>query len=126
QVLFHITRQLHKMSRILVQPTVDTGSLRVSSDAIRMLHKQFNGKNIIIAVNESSHPVTATFHAGFSASNLHVWFESRQISGQNGSWSDHFKPYDVHIYAQAANLPAPLVKKAKSPKGVNMPIHYSP
>jgi len=66
---------------------------------IEFLLKEYAGYYYLIAVNRSNISGTVTFN-GFSqtVSTSEVVFESRNVSITNGSLTDNFEPFDVHVY----------------------------
>jgi hypothetical protein len=60
-----------------------------------------------LSVNASAEEREATFRLpdGVKAGEVHVLFEDRTIPVKDRTFTDRFKPYDVHVYATTAELP---------------------
>jgi hypothetical protein len=116
-ILLRTTAELRDLSAVLVEPTIEGGQVKVESSAIAFLHKQHAGTHYLIAINESDEPVKARFQTPFGSQTVHVHFEDRVIAAENGELVDDFKPWEVHVYSDAAVLPPPLVVP---PSGVPM------
>ena len=72
------------------------------------LHKRWEGEDYLIAANEGKQTREATVQIAV-AKDLHVAFENRTVAVRDGAFADRFGPYEVHVYATAAQLPSPLV-----------------
>ncbi len=66
---------------------------------LRTMIKKHNGKLWIFAVSTQTAPFKYEFNfPELKNQTLTVWREGRKITAQNGSFSDKFNNYDVHIY----------------------------
>ncbi len=92
---------------VMVVPHVDYVEMGFSmDDAIETLVKRYNGKIYLIAANRSPYPVRVAF-SGLTnfevAKTLEVLHEDRSVRVNNGSFSDDFNGFDVHIYVRKGN-----------------------
>ena len=101
-----ITRELEQLTPVLVSPDVAIENLDVNSPEMHFLLKDFQGRKYIFAVNSVNQEITTTF-SGFydeteqpESNTLTVLFEDREVINSEGTFSDQFNPYGVHIYAQ--------------------------
>lgn len=108
--IFRTTGELRDLSALLVEPSVKESSLISGSPAISILQKRHEGHDYFLVINESNAPVDARFTSSLAAERLYVHFESgRNVALLQGSFSDHFRPWEVHVYATSEKLPPPLV-----------------
>jgi hypothetical protein len=121
-VLFKTTSELRDMSRVFVSETVEPSNIKCDQLAVKILHKRCEGKDYLLAINDSSKPLSAKIITPFEESSFNVFFENREVKLQDSCISDWFKPYDVHVYSNSLTLPLPLVLPAqKMPEGK---IHF--
>lgn len=73
----------------------------VTPNAIHVTTKTYQGQRYIIAANSTSAPVSATFTIPGDDSTATVQFENRQLSVQNGQFTDTFEGYQRHVYVLA-------------------------
>ncbi len=101
--LYPVTRELRQISGILT--AVEKAPVTGSDPAVRIYARKVDGKIYVIAANTSDKPVQCTV-SGLSAGKVTVINEDRSVDVKNGAFTDSFKAYGVHIYAEGA-LPAP-------------------
>jgi len=70
---------------------------------IRALACRYDGRRVVLAVNDSPTKTAATFETQ-GAATLHVVSERRRLSALDGCVTDDFNPWDVHIYTTKADL----------------------
>ena len=104
-------REIRAMAPVLVSGTVRPAKLAAANPELNILHKRCNGKNWYIVLNESPKSFNADFKLD-RTEKLNVFFENRGIACADGTFSDEFTPYAVHVYSDAAELPAPLKQPA--------------
>jgi hypothetical protein len=84
-------------------PTGGGGSYQYPS--INVLSKTWNGNVYVIAVNSTSNAVTATItNVPSPMASAVLPFESRSVIMTNGSFSDSFPAWGVHIYKMASTI----------------------
>ena len=86
-----------------LEPVLTNGSrgqLATLANGVHYLRKEHGGNTYILAVNIENQPVECSFDA--DASLIKVLFESRELSAEQGRFSDHFDAYGVHIYRMRA------------------------
>ncbi|MEN8254919.1 MAG: hypothetical protein ABFR33_05555, partial [Verrucomicrobiota bacterium] len=76
-----------------IAPTVTVSP----TNNIHLISKRYNGVNYVIAVNDSSRPITATLTMP-DTSNALVMFEDRMIYPSSGTFTDTFAGYQRHVY----------------------------
>ncbi len=69
------------------------------SQGLKLLHKEWQGKQFVMLVNDSKQPVTAKLQVpGVKQARLKRLFESQVLDrGPGGSWPVALKPYDVAV-----------------------------
>ena len=98
-----INRQITQLAPVLNRPTIP-GAVTVQSKnpavPVAVMVKQFGGPTYLFAVGMRDGATEATFTlAGMKGGNtLEVLGENRTIAVTNGSFSDHFEPWAVHLY----------------------------
>ena len=100
-------KELRSMTSVLVAPTVKPAGFSTGNSDINILHKQVNGKNYYIVLNEGPKDCRVTF-SGKMPAKLYVLTENRTITPAKGEFTDNFKPYSVHVYSETPQPPAPL------------------
>ena len=101
-----ITRELEQLTPILVSHDEIGDWLDVNSPDIHFLIKNAQDRRFLFAVNSSNQEITTTFSDFYDEVNqptsdtLTVLFEDREVFISEGSFSDQFDPYGVHIYSQ--------------------------
>ena len=107
-----LNQQISKLAPVLNSPTIrDAASVRSENSEvpIAMMVKQHNGATYLFAVGMRDGKAEATFTLGGlnGASAVEVLGEDRTIAAKNGSFSDRFAPWDVHLYrmSHASGLP---------------------
>jgi len=103
--LYTVTRELGEMQEILASKTT---SYDISTEYHEMGHsvdsgiefitKKANGKTYLITVNSDNNPVKVTFSGLKSQGSVKVLKENRSIKINEGSLTDEFMPFGVHIY----------------------------
>ncbi|MBL4702251.1 MAG: hypothetical protein JKX85_13435, partial [Phycisphaeraceae bacterium] len=115
KILFRTTSEIRDMSAVLTSPSGEAGKVACSSKNISLMHKVCEQNDFIISANESDSQVEAVFHTSLPDSLLYVLFENRTVAVTNGTFTDTFIPYGVHIYSTTAQLPAPLIGLTSAP-----------
>jgi len=98
-----LNHQIVELAPVLNSPTIrDVASVR-SENAdvpIAMMVKQHKGATYLFAVGMRDGVTTATFTLGEIKEErfVEVLGEDRKIAARNGSFSDRFAPWDVHLY----------------------------
>ena len=90
-----LTRELRTLTPIL--SSTNTLFASASPPSVHLLSKSYNGQNYVIAVNESSVPVTAII-SGVSGTSSTVLFENRSLPVSGGTITDTFAGYQRHVY----------------------------
>ena len=98
-----INRQITQLAPVLNRPTVhDAVTVQSKNPAVPVaaIVKQFGGSTYLFAVGMRDGAAEATFTlAGMKGgSTSEVLGENRTIAVTNGSFSDHFEPWSVHLY----------------------------
>ncbi|OGV79964.1 MAG: hypothetical protein A3K19_11420 [Lentisphaerae bacterium RIFOXYB12_FULL_65_16] len=80
-------------------PTVTSGPDKdaLGFPSIGVLLKEHAGKKYLLAANSARAAVTATFSLP-GAKRLDLPFENRQVAPADGTFTDTFVPYGVHVY----------------------------
>ncbi|MEI8244729.1 MAG: carbohydrate binding domain-containing protein [Lentisphaerota bacterium] len=105
-MLFSITRELHEMSGLLTQGKI-VDDVTSENQSIKCRTIDFDGKKYLIALNNSDKAVTPEISGKFTVPELQVFQENRNVAVSGGKFSDSFKPFEVHVYGEAA-LPPPV------------------
>ncbi len=105
-LLGQTVREIRSISAVLVSPRI-SGKLKNNRPQLRTMIRRHENINYYFVVNESGDEFTADFSGEFPA-ELTVLFENRKLKTNGKSFRDSFKPYDVHVYSESAQLPAPL------------------
>ncbi|HEY3297583.1 MAG TPA: hypothetical protein VGK34_02920, partial [Armatimonadota bacterium] len=96
--------EVSSLSPVLMTPTIE-GKLvsSIKKDTLETMVKKVNGAWYVFAVNSSTAPCKANLKlAGVKGGKLEVLYEQRSVSAKNGTWTDNFKPLEVHIYKLSA------------------------
>jgi hypothetical protein len=96
-----IAGELRDLTPVLLTPTVEKKLSADSKNAgIQMMLKKYKGSWYAFAVNGLTTGTKATFKLSGVAkgSKLDVLFENRSLASDEGSWTDEFKPLEVHVY----------------------------
>ena len=89
---------------------ISTGSTSTQYTSINVLAKTWNGNVYVIAVNSTSNTVAAVFtNVPSPLTAAAVPLEGRSVGMTNGSFSDTFSAWGVHVYKAATTLTAPVV-----------------
>ena len=107
-------KELRSLSAVLVSKTIKPAAMTSSHAKIAILHKLCNGKNYYIVINESGDKFKTRLKGRFP-SVLNVLFEKRKVESINNVITEKFLPYEVHIYTDAKQLPAPLEQPKSYP-----------
>lgn len=93
-----LTREIHRLTPFLVAPGEDV-PVKCVDQAIHSRCIRTGKSGIVIAVNVDPTFRTAKLKvAGVSARSLSLPFESRAVSLASGEFTDHFLPYEAHVY----------------------------
>ncbi|MGC9065251.1 MAG: hypothetical protein ACP5JO_01300 [Candidatus Ratteibacteria bacterium] len=111
KTIFRISSEIGSISHILTSKTIFPSQVKIENDDIVLLHKVYNGKDYLIAINEKNNKYKVNFQTNFFDSQLQVVFENRAVTLNNGIFSDVFLPYEVHIYTNDDNLPFALFSR---------------
>lgn len=87
-----------------VRATATTTSTAFSyGTRINVLARRYRGTTYVFAVNDTASPLKATFRVnGLPTRRLHVFEERRAVAAAaDGTFTDAFGPYGVHIYVAA-------------------------
>ena len=106
-----INRRIRELAPVLNSPSVLDGvsvTSSVEGVPIAWMMKRRGATNYVFAVNLRKQPTRGTFrfHAAETGSNrgtISVLDEARSISVENGTFTDEFEPYAVHLYERRAN-----------------------
>jgi hypothetical protein len=91
------TGRVAALSAVLLSPAVQV-QMRPQTP-LRASARTYGGRTYVIAVNNSSSPLTTSFGvSGLQAASIDVWQEDRALKVRRGGMSDRFDPYGVHIY----------------------------
>lgn len=93
--------ELHDLSPVLLTPDADVKvSLSPQNAPVDTMVKRLNGKTYVFTVNHDAKACTARISLpGSNASRpVEVLFEQRSVNVEKGSWTDDFKPLEVHVY----------------------------
>lgn len=95
-----INRQIRELAPALNSPTI-RGEVKVESSdpaaPVDAMVKRHGGRTFVFAVAMRDRQTTATFRLGGPAS-VEVLGEGRTIQALEGSFTDSFRGYDVHLY----------------------------
>jgi hypothetical protein len=97
-----VNKQIHQLAPVLNSATID-GAITVDSSAevpVEAMVKRDQNSTYIFAVGMRDATTKARFQLQGAQKNasVEVLGENRQISSQDGSFSDDFRPWDVHLY----------------------------
>jgi hypothetical protein len=85
--------------KTLVVSGDETKDQAAEGRAIQAIRKDYEGKSYVIAVNVTREAARPTFKLDSAPGATAALFkESRRIDLKDGSFSDDFKPLDVHVY----------------------------
>ncbi len=98
-----INRQIKEFAPVLNSPTVPNAVQVNSTDAavpVAAMVKRYEGATYLFAVGMRNGETSATFKlTGITGEKaLHVIGENRTLIAKDGSFADHFAPWDVHLY----------------------------
>ncbi len=95
-----INEQVNSLTAVLNSPTI-TGYATVNSSNVQvpvdMMTRNYKGTNYIFAIAMRRDQTTATSTVA-SGTYIEVFCEGRSITVSNGSFSDTFSFYAIHIY----------------------------
>lgn len=97
--------EISGLTPILMTPTVNSKlNVNAKSNSIETMVKKMNGEWYVFAVNSATEPCKAELKlTGAKSENLNVMFENRSLSVKACSWTDDFKPLEVHVYKLSAH-----------------------
>ena len=99
----HLNHQIHFLAPVLNQPTL-TNAVKVTTQPaegkVDVMAKQRQGSLFLFAVEMQGRSVEAQFRVPSltDAGRARVVFENRSVPVRDGTFHDHFDPWDVHIY----------------------------
>jgi hypothetical protein len=105
-----INQQIHELAPVLNSPSL-AGAVEVTVTPpdvpVACMVKQHEGSTWVFAVSLRPNPTTVTFaiRTGADARAVEVLDESRSIPIRDGSFSDSFGPYAVHLYRLTPAVP---------------------
>jgi hypothetical protein len=100
-----INRQIRELAPVLNSPTIkDQLTVQSPHSSVAAMLKQSNGAAYVFAVNLAPEPARGafTFRGTGMGEKAEALGESRSLSAANGTFSDDFPPYGVHLYQLAA------------------------
>jgi hypothetical protein len=102
-----INKQIKDLAPALNSPAI-TGELScVPASPVIAMHKRHGGANYIFTVNLSPEEARAEFTLkGVPLAHAEVMDESRTVNIRNGSFSDQFPGYGVHLYRVPVAAPS--------------------
>ena len=90
--------ELKELTPVLAAPAAGQ-RVTCQTPGIQTLVKEYNGALYLIAVNESTAPVQATFAVtGKVRKSGQVWFEGRKVRLKDAVFEDSFDGYQRHVY----------------------------
>jgi hypothetical protein len=100
-----VVSEIAFLEPVLLTPNATSWAGGSSSPEIRMIVKQVNGKDYVIAYNATSYynpnvatpSISATFTLPIPASAINVYGESRNLAS-GASFTDTFGPFQAHVY----------------------------
>jgi hypothetical protein len=98
-----INRQINELAPVLNSPTV-TNAVKVNSSnadvPVATLVKRYEGVTYLFTVGMRNGETSATFTlAGITGEkSLEVIGENRTLIAKDGTFTDHFDPWEVHLY----------------------------
>ena len=96
-----VNRELNAMQETLVAGAVAGVEAECSDEAVHWMLSQNQGRYVLIAVNGTDRRrdgVRFRVPGIDGALRIPVAFESREVAGAAGSWTDTFEPYQRHVY----------------------------
>lgn len=100
-----INRQIRELAPVLNSPTVaDALTITPAEAPLATMMKRREENVFIFGVNLRNEPIRASLsvHGAGAMKNAAVLGESRHIAIQDGTFSDEFAAYDVHLYQLSA------------------------
>ncbi len=102
----NINSQISNLAPVLNSPTIDNGASVSATARIDHVVKKSNNQTYLFAVSPNSGNVNATFTvAGQGSGTVAVIDENRTIAMTNGSFTDSFAGYGVHLYQISSTSP---------------------
>ena len=103
QAVSDINHQIHTLAPILNNPTLTEGIEVQSSDPavpVAVMLKRYEEGTYLFTVGMRNGTTTGRFRLTDLSENTiaEVLGEDREIPVQSGEFSDHFDPYDAHLY----------------------------
>ena len=97
-----LNRQITELAPVLNGPTIrDAGTVQSDNPEVpvALMAKQRKGATYLFALGMRDGATMATFKIReMRGGMVEVLDENRVIAIKNGSFSDHFDPWDVHLY----------------------------
>lgn len=92
--------EVSSITPVLMAQTVDGKVLSTTgSNTLETMVKKMHGVWYVFAVNSARTPCKGSFRlSGVSPKSAEVLFEKRTVASNDGSWTDEFKPLEVHVY----------------------------
>jgi hypothetical protein len=108
----HLTRELDYLGPFVLAPTSDIAPA-ADHGAAKMLLKDRNGELVLFVCNADMQPrdIRITI-PGIDGKPLNVISEARRVTPQGDAFTDHFGPYEAHIYT-TGDAPAHLLDVAQ-------------
>jgi hypothetical protein len=104
-----LNHQIIELAPVLNSPTIrDAARVRTENSEVQiaMMVKQREGATYLFAVGMRDGVTTATFTLGDTKAEkvVEALGEDRTITARNGSFSDRFGPWDVHLYRSSTSI----------------------
>ena len=96
--------ELHDLTPALLTPNVSrVVGLEPKDAPIDTMVKRLNDRTYVFAVNYDTKPskVKVSLSESSVSAPVEVLFEERTVAAEKGSWTDEFKPLEVHVYRVA-------------------------
>lgn len=94
-----VNAQISSLAPVINSPTIPSGASVQSSGRVDVMTKSYGGATYVFAVGMSSSNTTTQISLpSQSAGTVTVLGENRALPLANGTFSDRFAGYDVHIY----------------------------
>lgn len=98
-----LNAEIRKLAPVLNSPTVPDGASCVSDAPdvpVDIMTKRYGGATYVFAVamRDAATDATITVHGVPAGAHVEVLGEGRRLELANGRFSDHFAPYEVHLY----------------------------
>lgn len=105
-----VGNELKTLNPVLVAPWSGEIDPAAKKEGLEIRHKRVDGQDYLFVANTTGTRVEWNWEVDLS--QLHVLFENRTITKNEGGFQDTFEPYAVHIYSTTKlnESPAPVVE----------------